>query len=80
MKIYGLICYGKVNVMKKEKFETPDYYDFRKPETIHKKEKVKKDCMMCYKPFMSEGNHNRICYDCKRTDDWHYGNDYGMVK
>ncbi len=48
--------------------------------TRAKKEKVEKNCMMCYKPFMSEGNHNRICSGCKETDDWHYGNDYGVSK
>ena len=67
-------------MIKEKKFETPDYYDFRKPESINKKQKKERDCMMCYKPFNSQGNHNRICYNCKRTDDWHYGNDYGMVK
>ena len=36
--------------------------------------------MMCYKPFISEGNYNRICYDCKQTDDWYYGNDYSIMK
>ena len=66
--------------MKKEKFDIPDYYDFRKPEFINKKEKVERDCMMCYKPFKSEGNHNRICWQCKHTDDWYYGNDYEVTK
>ena len=58
-------------MIKEKKFETPDYYDFRKPESINKKEKErkKKNCMMCYKPFKSEGNHNRICWQCKNTDD-----------
>ena len=31
--------------MKKEKFNIPDYYDFRKPEFINKKKKVERDCM-----------------------------------
>ena len=47
---------------------------------LNKKEKKERNCMMCYKPFKSQGNHNRICWQCKNTDDWHYGNDYGMVK
>jgi len=67
-------------MQKEKKFETPDYYNFKKPEFMNKKEKVKRDCMMCYKPFMSEGKHNRICWYCKDSDDWRYGNDYGMIK
>ena len=31
--------------------------------------------MRCNKPFMSQGNHNRICWWCKDTDDWRYGNE-----
>ena len=46
--------------MTEEKFELPDYYDYRKPETINKKEKVEKECMMCNKPFMSEGRDKKI--------------------
>jgi len=67
-------------MIEEKKFEIPDYLDYRKPESINKKEKAKKNCMMCYKPFMSEGNHNRICSGCKETDDWHYGNDYGVSR
>ena len=29
------------------------------------KKKKKRDCMMCNKPFLSEGIHNRICNNCK---------------
>tara|TARA_R100000544_G_C2180557_1_gene36647 strand:+ start:182 stop:394 length:213 start_codon:yes stop_codon:yes gene_type:complete len=36
-------------------------------------------CMMCSDVFVSEGNHNRICTPCKHTDDWTYGNDYGIL-
>ena len=46
--------------MTKKKTKLPDYYEFKKPEFINKKEKVKRDCMMCNKPFMSEGIKNRI--------------------
>ena len=35
--------------------------------------------MRCDKPFMSQGNHNRICWWCKDTDDWRYGNDYSVM-
>jgi hypothetical protein len=45
-----------------------------------KKNYIEKNCMMCYRPFMSEGNHNRICCGCKQTDDWQYGNDYKVMK
>ena len=51
---------------------------FKKPKP--KVDKKARACMMCYKPFISEGNHNRICYDCKQTDDWYYGNDYKVMK
>ena len=66
--------------MTNEKFELPDYYDFRKPEFQNKKEKVERNCMMCGKHFMSEGIKNRICNPCKQTDDWQYGNDYKVVE
>ena len=45
-----------------------------------KKEKKVRNCMRCNKEFMSQGNHNRICYWCKETDDWRYGNDYSIMK
>ena len=67
-------------MIEEKKFDIPDYLDYRKPESINKKEKKERDCMMCYKPFKSEGNHNRICWQCKNTDDWYYGNDYGLAK
>ena len=35
--------------------------------------------MRCDKPFKSQGNHNRICWWCKDTDDWRYGNDYSIM-
>ena len=54
-------------------------------KTGYKKEKPKenkktRNCMMCYKPFESTWNGNRICYDCKQTDDWYYGIDYRIMK
>ena len=77
--IYGLICYGKVKKMLKEKAEYTEMW-----KTGYKKEKPKVDkkerkCMMCYKPFESTWNGNRICSGCKETDDWHYGNDYKVI-
>ena len=63
--------------MKKEKFERPEYYNHSKPKS--KKEKKERNCMRCDKPFMSQGNHNRICWWCKDTDDWRYGNDYSIM-
>ena len=35
---------------------------------------------MCNNNFDSEDVHNRICIPCKSTDDWSYGNDYGVAK
>jgi|TARA_R100000426_G_scaffold80764_1_gene58612 hypothetical protein len=66
--------------MTKEKFKWPDYYNYSKPEFMDKKEKKEKECMMCNKNFMSEGNYNRVCDNCKLSHDWKYGNDYGFVK
>lgn len=66
--------------MTKEKFKWPDYYNYSKPEFMNKKEKKEKECMMCNKNFMSEGNYNRVCDSCKLSHDWKYGNDYGFVK
>ena len=66
--------------MTKEKFKWPDYYNYSKPEFMNKKEKKEKECMMCSRYFMSEGNHNRICDSCKSSYDWKYGNDYGFVR
>ena len=66
--------------MTKEKFKWPDYYNYSKPEFMNKKEKKEKECMMCNRDFMSEGNHNRICDSCKLSYDWKYGNDYGFVR
>ena len=63
--------------MTNEKFEWPDYYNYYKPKS--KKEKKERNCMRCNKPFMSQGNHNRICWWCKDTDDWRYGNDYNIM-
>ena len=51
-----------------------------KPEFMNKKEKKEKECMMCSRYFMSEGNHNRICDSCKLSYDWKYGNDYGFIR
>ena len=65
--------------MKEEKFEWPEYYNTSKPKSIHEKNKRKRNCMRCNKEFMSQGNHNRICYWCKDTDDWRYGNDYSIM-
>ena len=63
--------------------EKADYMEmwktgYKKPKP--KVDKKERECMMCYKPFISEGKHNRICSACKETDDWHYGNDYGIMK
>ena len=63
--------------MTNEKFEWTDYYNYSKPKS--KKEKKERNCMRCNKPFMSQGNHNRICWWCKDTDDWRYGNDYNIM-
>ena len=66
--------------MLKEKAEAMQMWKtgYKKPKP--KVNKNERDCMMCYKPFISEGNHNRICYDCKQTDDRYYGNDYKVMK
>lgn len=28
-----------------------------------------RDCMCCRLPFYSEGLHNRLCFDCKATEN-----------
>jgi hypothetical protein len=43
------------------------------------KKKKKRDCMMCYTSFLSEGIHNRICTKCKETEYYQTGQDYSMV-
>jgi|TARA_X000001382_G_scaffold95276_1_gene69724 hypothetical protein len=43
------------------------------------KKKKKRNCMMCYNPFLSEGIHNRICTKCKETEYYQSGQDYSMV-
>ena len=45
-----------------------------------KREKIKRNCMMCSKEFLSEGNHNRICDACKLTEEWEMGNDYSITR
>ena len=66
--------------MKKEKLKWPDNKNYSKQKFMNKKEKKEKECMMCSRYFMSEGNHNRICDSCKLSYDWKYGNDYGFVR
>jgi hypothetical protein len=34
-------------------------------------------CLSCQKDFDSEGPHNRICYNCKDTNNWRAG-EYGI--
>ena len=29
-------------------------------------------CLKCRKPFWSDGNHNWVCINCKRSDDWDF--------
>jgi len=29
-----------------------------------------RECLRCRRPFCSEGRHNRICSNCKSSDDW----------
>lgn len=29
-----------------------------------------RNCLRCGRPFSSEGAHNRICSNCKSSDDW----------
>ena len=43
------------------------------------KKKKKRNCMMCYKPFVSTWNGNRICSGCKETEYYISGQDYSMV-
>ena len=43
------------------------------------KKKKKRNCMMCYNRFLSEGIHNRICTKCKETEYYQSGQDYSMV-
>ena len=43
------------------------------------KKKKKRNCMMCYNSFLSEGIHNRICRNCKATEYYQSGQDYSMV-
>jgi len=33
-------------------------------------------CLSCSRPFMSAGNHNRVCKACKSCGAWASGNDY----
>jgi|TARA_R100000742_G_C4278640_1_gene101725 hypothetical protein len=47
---------------------------------IEEKATTTRICMMCSKVFESESKVNRICSPCKRTDDWTYGNDYGILR
>ena len=44
------------------------------------KKKKKKECMMCNKPFLSEGIHNRICNGCKGTEYYQCGQDYSIME
>ena len=34
-----------------------------------------RNCMTCKRIFFSEGPGNRICLQCKDTEEWHSGND-----
>ena len=63
--------------MTNEKFEWPEYYNYYK--TKSKQEKKVRNCMMCNKPFKSQAKFNRICWPCKNSDDWRYGNDYNIM-
>ena len=55
--------------MLKEKADYTEMWKtgYKKPKP--KVDKKERECMMCYKPFISEGKHNRICSACKETDD-----------
>jgi ribosomal protein L34E len=44
------------------------------------KKKKKRECMMCNKPFLSEGIHNRICRNCKATEYYQSGQDYSIME
>ena len=63
--------------MTNEKFEWPEYYNYSKPTS--KQVKKVRNCMMCNKPFKSQAKFNRICWPCKNSDDWRYGNDYSII-
>ena len=63
--------------MTNEKFEWPEYYNYSKPKS--KQEKKVRNCMMRNKPFKSQAKFNRICWPCKNSDDWRYGNDYSIT-
>lgn len=36
---------------------------------------TRRPCLMCRRPFDSEGAHNRICGECKKTHAWREGGD-----
>lgn len=41
--------------------------------TLRKFPKLKpkeRNCLVCDEGFTSEGNHNRVCFSCKRTEMW----------
>ena len=52
-------------------------FNYSKPKS--KQEKKVRNCMMCNKPFKSQAKFNRICWPCKNSDDWRYGNDYSIT-
>lgn len=33
----------------------------------------RRTCLMCARPFTSDGSHNRICKRCKATQTWREG-------
>ena len=50
----------------------PDVDKIKKKEPVIKRKgngKIK-TCLKCRKQFWSEGNHNWICSNCKRSDEW----------
>lgn len=45
----------------KEEYESPHVY---------RKEKIKRKCLRCDKPFDALGRFNRLCYNCKLIEDY----------
>lgn len=48
------------------------FTDFEKES----QKEVKRNCLKCGREFTASNKYNRICYNCKKTDDYMSDNNY----
>lgn len=59
--------FGKGTSWVRVQFEMHGITDFK---LLNKRDSFKKrDCLCCRVPFLSEGNHNRLCFRCRTQSE-----------